>query len=105
MIINTSRGALLDTSAVIRSLSDKKVGYLGIDVYEQEENLFFEDLSEVVIDNDQILMLNSFPNVLMTSHQAFFTREAMDTITRTTIQNIKAFFRGEPLDNEIRFSS
>ncbi|WP_370392561.1 2-hydroxyacid dehydrogenase [uncultured Winogradskyella sp.] len=101
MIINTSRGALINTADVIESLINKKIGYLGIDVYEQEENLFFEDLSEHIIQDELILRLMSFPNVLITSHQAFFTKEAMIEITTTTLQNIQAFMSGEPLVNEV----
>ncbi|KAB1068339.1 2-hydroxyacid dehydrogenase [Tamlana haliotis] len=101
MIINTSRGALIDTAAVIEGLSQNKIGYLGIDVYEQEENLFYKDLSESIIHDDFILRLNSFPNVLITSHQAFFTKEAMFEITTTTLENIKAFKNGEELVNEV----
>ena len=101
MIINTSRGALINTADVINSLSNEKIGYLGIDVYEQEENLFFEDLSESIIQDDLILRLNSFPNVLITSHQAFFTKEAMKEITLTTLENIDAFQKNLALINEI----
>ncbi|MDO6438070.1 2-hydroxyacid dehydrogenase [Cyclobacterium sp. 1_MG-2023] len=101
MIINTSRGALINTSDAIEGLSQKKIGYLGIDVYEQEENLFFEDLSESIIEDDDILRLNSFPNVLITSHQAYFTKEAMDQITVITLDNIRAFENNEPLANEV----
>lgn len=101
MIINTSRGALINTADVIDGLTNKKIGYLGIDVYEQEENLFFEDLSEHIIQDDLILRLNSFPNVLITSHQAYFTKEAMDEITTTTLKNIKAFAEDRTLENEI----
>ncbi|NNC95405.1 MAG: 2-hydroxyacid dehydrogenase [Chitinophagales bacterium] len=101
MIINTSRGALINTADVIKGLTDKKIGYLGIDVYEQEENLFFKDLSESIIQDDFILRLNSFPNVLITSHQAYFTKEAMDEITLTTLKNIKEFEAGLSLTNEI----
>lgn len=101
MIINTSRGALIKTSDVLQALVNKKIGYLGIDVYEQEENLFFEDLSERIIQDDTILRLNSFPNVLITSHQAFFTAEAMTEIVSTTLQNIHEFSVGKPLTNEV----
>lgn len=103
MIINTSRGALINTTDIIAGLSSKKIGYLGLDVYEQEENLFFEDLSEMIIQDDDILRLNSFPNVLITSHQAYFTKEAMDEITSTTLQNIKTFEDQKELTNEVRF--
>ena len=102
MIINTSRGALINTSDMLEALIDRKVGYLGIDVYEQEENLFFEDLSERIIQDEIILRLMSFPNVLVTSHQAFFTREAMEEITMTTINNLLSFHRNEPLKNEVK---
>ena len=102
MIINTSRGALVNTADVIPGLSNQKIGYLGIDVYEQEENLFFEDLSESIIQDDLILRLNSFPNVLITSHQAYFTKEAMEEITITTLENIKAFENNLALKNEIK---
>jgi D-lactate dehydrogenase len=101
MIINTSRGALINTVDVIDGLSDKKIGYLGIDVYEQEENLFYEDLSERIIQDDLILRLNGFPNVLITSHQAYFTSEAMDEITTTTLKNIDAFHKNKELENEV----
>ncbi len=101
MIINTSRGALINTVDVINGLANQKIGYLGIDVYEQEENLFFEDFSERIIQDDLILRLNSFPNVLITSHQAYFTKEAMDEITTTTLENIKAFENHTELKNEV----
>ncbi|MEM1320850.1 MAG: 2-hydroxyacid dehydrogenase [Bacteroidota bacterium] len=103
MIINTSRGALIKTEDVIEGLISQKIGYLGIDVYEQEENLFFKDLSESIIQDEFILRLNSFPNVLITSHQAFFTREAMAEITTTTLENINAFHRGEELLNALAY--
>jgi len=101
MIINTSRGALINTADVITGLTSKKIGYLGIDVYEQEEKLFFEDLSESIIEDDLILKLISFPNVLITSHQAYFTKEAMDEITTTTLKNIEAFDKNLELKNEV----
>ncbi len=101
MIINTSRGALINTADVITGLTSKKIGYLGIDVYEQEEKLFFEDLSESIIEDDLILKLISFPNVLITSHQAYFTKEAMDEITTTTLQNIEAFDKNLESKNEV----
>ncbi|MDA3816780.1 MAG: 2-hydroxyacid dehydrogenase, partial [Prolixibacteraceae bacterium] len=94
MIINTSRGALIDTKAAIEALKKRKLGYFGIDVYEQEENLFFQDHSENIIDDEQIMRLISFPNVLITSHQAFFTGEALEQITSTTYQNITDFENG-----------
>lgn len=101
MIINTSRGALIKTADVIEGLTERKIGYLGIDVYEQEENIFFEDLSEHIIEDDQIMRLMSFPNVLITSHQAFFTKEAIDEITTTTLENIKSYSEGRTLHNKV----
>lgn len=101
MLINTSRGALVDTEDVIKSLKDKKLGYLGIDVYEQEENLFFEDKSEQIIEDDTLIRLISFPNVLITSHQAFLTNEALKEIAQTVLQNIDDFENGKSLVNEV----
>lgn len=101
MIINTSRGALIHTAHVLEALSHDKIGYLGIDVYEQEENLFYKDLSESIIHDDFIMRLNSYPNVLITAHQAFFTKEAMFEITTITLENIKAFQNGEKLINAL----
>jgi D-lactate dehydrogenase len=97
MIINTSRGGLIDTSDAIRALKKGKIGYLGIDVYEQEEKLFFRDLSEDIIQDDTIQRLMSFPNVLVTAHQAFFTNEALTQIALVTYNNIKSLL----LDNDI----
>lgn len=95
MLINTSRGALVDTRAVIEALKSGKVGYLGLDVYEEEADLFFEDLSERLIQDDVFARLLTFPNVLITGHQAFFTEEALLSIVRTTLQNIRDFERDE----------
>lgn len=98
MLINTSRGAVIETSAVIDGLKSGKIGYLGLDVYEEEGDLFFEDLSEQVIQDDVFARLLTFPNVLITGHQAFFTREALTAIAETTIENISAFEKtGEPV--------
>lgn len=101
MLINTSRGALVDTKAAIHALKHKQLGYLGIDVYEQEEKLFFKDLSETIITDDLIARLMSFPNVLITAHQAFFTQNALIQIAETTIANISAFEDGKALENEV----
>lgn len=101
MIINTSRGALIDTSAVITGLKQKKIGFLGIDVYEQEDNLFFEDLSDEVIQDDEIARLMAFPNVLITGHQAFLTAEALQEITKTTLQNLTDYEEGREVTNEV----
>lgn len=91
MLINTSRGGLVDTSAVIGGLKTGKIGYLGLDVYEAESELFFEDLSGTILRDDTFSRLLTFPNVLVTGHQAFFTREALERIAGTTIGNITEF--------------
>lgn len=101
MLINTSRGKLVNTHDVIDSLANRHLGYLGIDVYAEEEKLFFKDLSERIIDDEQIARLMSFPNVLVTAHQAFLTHEALEQIAHTSLQNFKDFFDGNPSDNEI----
>lgn len=101
MLVNTSRGKLIDTAAVIESLKDQHLGFLAIDVYEQEEKLFFRDLSDLVIRDDQIAQLMVFPNVLITAHQGFFTKESMEEITRTTLQNINDYVAGKDTDNEV----
>lgn len=91
MLINTSRGATIDTKAVIDALKTQQIAYLGLDVYEEEGDLFFEDLSDKVITDDIFARLQTFPNVIITGHQAFFTREAVANIARTTMNNITAF--------------
>lgn len=101
MLINTSRGALIDTIAVIEALRSSRLGYLGLDVYEQEEKLFFYNHNEEIIQDDVIMRLMSFPNVLITSHQGFFTDEALTQIANTTIQSISDFEKERPLSNEI----
>lgn len=95
MLINTSRGALMDAQALINGLKTAHIGYLGIDVYEQEEHLFFEDHSEEIIQDDVFERLVTFPNVLITAHQAFFTQEALDQIAETTFQNLTTFADGQ----------
>lgn len=101
MIINTSRGALIDTTAVIKALKKEKVGYLGIDVYEQEEKLFFKDHSEDIIQDDEIQRLMSFPNVLVTAHQAFFTEEALKQIALVTLGNIESLLKENDIENKL----
>lgn len=101
MILNTSRGALLDTRAVIAGLKAGRIGALGLDVYEQEEGIFFEDLSGQILQDDTIARLLTFPNVIITAHQAFFTDTAMTEIARTTMGNIREWDAGRPLTNEI----
>ncbi len=103
MLINTSRGAVIDTTAAIEALKKEQLGYLGIDVYEQEEKLFFKDLSEKIIADDIITRLISFPNVLITSHQGFFTKEALEQIAMVTLKNISDFEKNLKLDNEVKF--
>jgi len=102
MLINTGRGALIDTSAVVEALKSEKLGYLGIDVYEQESGLFFNDLSETVNKDDDFLRLMSFPNVLITGHQGFFTKEALEQIAQVTLQNLTDFENGAALENEVK---
>lgn len=102
MIINTGRGQLIHTNALIEGLKTKKIGYAGLDVYEEENEYFYEDQSDKIIDDDTLARLLSFPNVIVTSHQAFFTKEAMHNIATTTLENIKSFKEGKPLENEVK---
>jgi D-lactate dehydrogenase len=88
MLINTSRGAVVDTPAVIQGLKSGRIGSLGLDVYEEEADYFFEDLSDTGIADDVLARLLTFPNVLITGHQGFFTREALDAIASTTLENL-----------------
>jgi D-lactate dehydrogenase len=101
MLINTSRGGLIDTTAIIRGLKTGRIGYLGLDVYEQESKLFFKDLSENIIQDDDIMRLISFPNVLITAHQGFFTEEALTQIARITLTNVDDFAAGNMLKNRV----
>ncbi|WP_406695577.1 2-hydroxyacid dehydrogenase [Singulisphaera sp. Ch08] len=101
MIINTGRGALVDTEAVIAGLKSAKIGYLGLDVYEEEADLFFEDHSGQVIHDDVFARLLTFPNVLITGHQAFFTREALQGIATTTLANLTEFARSGACSNAV----
>jgi len=101
MIVNTGRGALIDTRAVIDGLKKGRVGYLGLDVYEEEEGVFFEDLSWRGVQDDLLARLLTFPNVLVTAHQGFFTHEALQAIARTTLANISAFEQGRRSGNEL----
>lgn len=94
MLINTSRGALIDTPAVIAGLLSGQIGYLGIDVYEDEAELFYEDRSSGLIADDVFSRLLTLPNVLITGHQGFFTREALTTIAETTLESIADFEAG-----------
>jgi D-lactate dehydrogenase len=101
MLINTSRGALVQTEHLIDGLKSKKIGSAGLDVYEEESEYFFEDFSSESIDDDNLARLLSFSNVLVTSHQAFLTKEALSNIAQTTLENVKAYQEGRPLVNEV----
>ena len=100
MLINTSRGAVVDTEAVIEGLKSEKIGSLGLDVYEEETNLFYEDLSNRIIQDDIFARLLTLPNVVITSHQGFFTKEALIAITTTTLQNLKDLEENKFCENE-----
>lgn len=100
-ILNTSRGALIDSEALLDALNSRTVGGAGLDVYEEEANLFYEDCSDTIIHDDTLALLVSRPNVILTAHQAFLTEEALHNIAEETIKNLDAFFSGAPLENEI----
>ncbi len=102
MLVNTSRGGLIDTGAVIDGLKSGRIGHLGLDVYEEEARYFYEDYSSRLIDDDTLSRLLTFPNVIVTSHQGFFTSEALEQIARTTLGNVRDFAEGRPLVNEVR---
>jgi len=102
MLINTSRGALVDTQALIPHLKECRLCAVCLDVYEEEEHIYYRDLSDQVIADDVITRLLTFPNVLITGHQAFFTREAMQTIAETTIRNIEDFAAGRSNENQLK---
>jgi D-lactate dehydrogenase len=101
MLINTGRGALIDTKAIIVALKSGQIGSLGLDVYEQESELFFEDLSDQIIQDDTFARLMTFPNVIITGHQAFFTEDAMRSISEVTLSNITQVELGQNCENEI----
>lgn len=105
MLINTGRGALIDTKALIQALKANRIGYAGLDVYEEEEGIFFENLSGQVIKDDVLMRLLTFPNVMLTSHQAFLTKEALTNIAHDTLQNILDFEQGRKLINEVHAES
>ncbi len=104
MIINTGRGKLIRTADLIEGLKSGKVGSAGLDVYEEESEFFFEDLSDRVLGDDVLARLLTFNNVIITSHQGFFTREAIQNIAETTLKNIDDFFAGRKLENEVCFN-
>ncbi len=101
MIINTGRGQLIDTGALIEGLKEKRIGAAGLDVYEEEAAYFYEDTSDRIMDDDVLARLLSFNNVILTSHQAFFTREAIDNIAQVTMQNLSDFFERRKLPNQV----
>ncbi len=101
MIINTGRGQLIDTGALIEGLKEKRIGAAGLDVYEEEAAYFYEDTSDRIMDDDVLARLLSFNNVILTSHQAFFTREAIDNIAQVTMQNLNDFFNRRKLSNQV----
>ena len=102
MIVNAGRGQLIDTNALIEGLKSRKIGSAALDVYEEEGNYFYEDTSDAVIVDDTLARLLSFNNVYVTSHQAFFTREALHNIANTTLRNVKDFVEGKSLINEVK---
>ena len=100
-IINTSRGALIESEALLKALREEHVGAAGLDVYEEETELFYEDCSNTIIKDQVLSLLVSMPNVLITSHQAFLTKEALSNIAAVTIENIRSFFEDNRLENEV----
>lgn len=104
LIVNTSRGSLIDTTALIEGLKSKKIGGAGLDVYEEESDIFFEDKSNEIIEDDELARLLAFPNVVMSSHQGFFTREAMQQIAMVTLENL-ANFEQKTIKNEVVFEN
>lgn len=100
-LINTSRGALIDSAALLKGLKSGKIGAAGLDVYEEESEVFFEDFSGKIIQDDVLARLVTFPNVLVTSHQAFLTNEALENIATTTLNNVKEFFECGRAENEV----
>ena len=105
MLINTSRGGLVDAGACIEALKTGQLGYLGLDVYEEEADLFFEDLSGQILQDDLFARLLTFPNVLITAHQAFFTKTALDNIAETTLSNLAAFEKDGTCQNIVSSES
>ena len=101
-IVNTSRGALIDSDALLEALKSERVRGAALDVYEEENELFFEDMSGTIIKDDTLSLLISNPNVVLTSHQAFLTEEALQAIAKVTLKNFDDFFAGRPLENEVR---
>lgn len=101
VIINTSRGALIDTKALVHSLKHKQIGGAALDVYEEESAFFFKDCSAEIITDDVLARLLTFPNVLITGHQAFLTTTALSNIAEVTLNNLRAFYAGDKLINQV----
>ena len=101
MIVNTGRGKLINTTDLLAALKQQRIGCAALDVYEEEDEYFFEDHSADILQDDRLARLLTYPNVLVTSHQAFFTREALLTIARTTMRNVERFFRDGVVENEV----
>ena len=101
MILNTSRGALIDAEALLEEIKSRRVGGACLDVYEEESDLFFEDFSGHIVDDDTLARLISMPNVIVTSHQAYLTEEALNNIASTTVENILKLTNGEVCENEL----
>ena len=102
LLVNTSRGSLIDSEALLAALNEKRIGGAALDVYEEETDLFFKDNSTRIVTDEVLSLLVSRPNVLITSHQAFLTREALESIARTTLESLRDYFAGNPLNNEIK---
>ena len=102
LIVNTSRGQLIDSEALLSALNDKRIGGAALDVYEEESSLFFEDNSDKIVTDEVISLLVSRPNVIITSHQGFLTEEALHNIADVTLQNFDDFLQGKELVNEVK---
>ena len=103
VIINTSRGGLVDTEALVEGIREKKVGAACLDVYEEESHYFYKDMSNHIVSDEVLSRLISFPNVIVTSHQGFLTREALDSIAKTTEENIISYMEGKESSNEVKY--
>ena len=101
VIINTSRGALIDAEALLDGIRSRKIGATCLDVYEEESEIFFEDFSGHIPSDETLATLLFMPNVIVTSHQAFLTKEALASIAKTTVDNLSRFFDNQPLQNEV----
>ena len=105
-IVNTSRGALIDSEALLAALNNGTLRGAGLDVYEEEGDFFYEDFSGHIVQDDKLVRLIAMPNVIVTSHQAFLTQEALDSIASTTVDNLKQFFAGTPnASTEVRYTA